>query len=134
PVADLEPVEVGGVTVSRATLRNVDEVRRKDVRVGYTVMVRRAGDVIPEITAVVLEKRPSEAVPWDMPDQCPACGSEVLRIEGEAAHRCMGGLYCPAQRVGALLHFASRKAMDIEGLGEKLVEQLVEYDLVRTVA
>src|SRR5690606_2359434 len=134
PVADLEPVQVGGVTVSRATLHNLDEVRRKDVRVGDTVMVRRAGDVIPEITAVVLEKRPSEAVPWDMPDQCPACGSEVLRIEGEAAHRCMGGLYCPAQRVGALLHFASRKAMDIEGLGEKLVEQLVEYDLVRTVA
>lgn len=134
PVADLEPVAVGGVIVSRATLHNLDEVRRKDVRVGDTVLVRRAGDVIPEITAVVPEKRPADAVPWEMPASCPVCGAEVMRVEGEAAHRCMGGLYCPAQRVGALLHFASRKAMDIEGLGDKLVEQLVEYDLVKNVA
>lgn len=134
PVADLQPVAVGGVIVSRATLHNLDEVRRKDVRIGDTVMVRRAGDVIPEITTVVLEQRPAEAPQWDMPTQCPVCGAEVMRIEGEAAHRCIGGLFCPAQRVGALLHFASRKAMDIEGLGEKLVEQLVEYDLVKNVA
>lgn len=134
PVADLEPVAVGGVIVSRATLHNLDEVRRKDVRVGDTVLVRRAGDVIPEITAVVPEKRPADALPWEMPASCPVCGAEVMRVEGEAAHRCLGGLYCPAQRVGALLHFASRKAMDIEGLGDKLVEQLVEYDLVKNVA
>lgn len=134
PVADLEPVTVGGVVVSRATLHNLDEVRRKDVRIGDTVMLRRAGDVIPEITTVVLEQRPVEAAPWEMPTQCPVCGAEVMRIEGEAAHRCMGGLFCPAQRVGALLHFASRQAMDIEGLGDKLVEQLVEYDLVKNVA
>lgn len=134
PVAELEPVAIGGVIVARATLHNLDEVQRKDVRVGDTVLVRRAGDVIPEITGVVLEQRPVDAQPWDMPACCPICGSEVMRLEGEAAHRCMGGLYCPAQRVGALLHFASRKAMDIEGLGIKLVEQLVEYDLVKNVA
>lgn len=134
PVAELEPVAVGGVIVSRATLHNLDEVRRKDVRVGDTVMVRRAGDVIPEITAVVLEKRPAEAQPWDMPERCPVCDAEVMRLEGEAAHRCIGGLFCPAQRVGALLHFASRNALDIRGLGDKLVEQLVEYELVHSVA
>lgn len=134
PVAELEPVTVGGVVVSRATLHNLDEVQRKDVRVGDTVLIRRAGDVIPEIMSVVLDKRPAEAQPWQMPERCPVCGAEVLRIEGEAAHRCMGGLFCPAQRVGALLHFASRKAMDIEGLGTKLVEQLVEYDLVESIA
>jgi DNA ligase (NAD+) len=134
PVADLEPVPVGGVVVARATLHNLDEVRRKDVRVGDTVLVRRAGDVIPEITAVVPEQRPAGAQPWAMPARCPVCGSEVMRIEGEAAHRCMGGLYCPAQREGALLHFASRRAMDIEGLGDRLVEQLVARDLVRNVA
>lgn len=134
PVAELEPVAVGGVIVSRATLHNLDEVWRKDVRVGDTVMVRRAGDVIPEITAVVLEKRPAEAQPWDMPERCPVCDAEVMRLEGEAAHRCIGGLFCPAQRVGALLHFASRNALDIRGLGDKLVEQLVEYELVHSVA
>jgi DNA ligase (NAD+) len=134
PVAELEPVTVGGVVVARATLHNLDEVHRKDVRVGDTVLIRRAGDVIPEIMSVVLDKRPADAQPWEMPERCPVCGAEVMRIDGEAAHRCMGGLFCPAQRVGALLHFASRKAMDIEGLGVKLVEQLVEYDLVKSVA
>ena len=134
PVAELEPVAVGGVIVSRATLHNLDEVHRKDVRPGDTVMVRRAGDVIPEITAVVLDKRPADAQPWEMPAQCPVCGSEVMRIDGEAAHKCMGGLYCPAQVEGALLHFAQRKAADIEGLGEKLVEQLVQRGMVRNVA
>lgn len=134
PVAELEPVGVGGVTVSRATLHNLDEVRRKDVRKGDTVMVRRAGDVIPEITAVVTEKRPEGAEPWAMPAECPVCGSEVLRLDDEAVHRCMGGLYCPAQREGALLHFASRKALDIDGLGEKVVSQLVERGMVRSPA
>lgn len=134
PVAEFEPVGVGGVVVSRATLHNLDEVRRKDVRVGDTVLIRRAGDVIPEIISVIQERRPEHTELWDMPASCPVCGSEVLRLDGEAAHRCVAGLYCPAQRVGAILHFASRKAMDIEGLGDKLVEQLVERDLVRTVA
>jgi DNA ligase (NAD+) len=134
PVAKLRPVQVGGVTVTHATLHNEDEVRRKDVRIGDTVIVRRAGDVIPEIVAVVKEKRPHGARPWTMPKTCPRCGSQVLRAAGEVAHRCMGGLYCPAQVEGALLHFASRRAMDIEGLGEKLVEQLVAKGLVKTVA
>ncbi len=134
PVADLEPVEVGGVTVSRATLHNMDELERKDVRVGDTVMVRRAGDVIPEITGVILEQRPGDARPWVMPDACPVCGSEVLRLDDEVDYRCQGGLVCSAQRVGAILHFASRRALDIDGLGEKIVEQLVERNLVRTPA
>ncbi|MEW5790576.1 MAG: NAD-dependent DNA ligase LigA [Pseudomonadota bacterium] len=134
PVAILRPVSVGGVTVSRASLHNQDEVERKDVRIGDTVIIRRAGDVIPEVVGVIAEKRPAHAQPWHMPAQCPVCGSEVLRLPDEAAHRCMGGLYCPAQRVGAVLHFASRRAMDIEGLGDKLVEQLVAKDLLRTVA
>ncbi len=134
PVAELEPVEVGGVTVSRATLHNLDEVRRKDVREGDTVMVRRAGDVIPEITTAVADKRPEGAPEWLMPEACPVCGSEVLRLDDEAVHRCMGGLYCPAQREGALLHFASRKAMDIDGLGEKIVSQLVEREMVHSPA
>jgi len=134
PVAVLKPVHVGGVTVTHATLHNQDEVERKDVRVGDTVIVRRAGDVIPEVVAVIPEKRPRGARPWHMPKQCPECGSEVVREEGESAHRCMGGLYCPAQRMGALLHFASRRALDIEGLGDKLVEQLVANGMVRTVA
>ncbi|MEW6613066.1 MAG: NAD-dependent DNA ligase LigA [Pseudomonadota bacterium] len=134
PVAILRPVPVGGVMVSRATLHNQDEVERKDVRIGDTVIIRRAGDVIPEVVGVIAEKRPAHAQPWHMPAQCPVCGSEVLRLPDEAAHRCMGGLYCPAQRVGAVLHFASRRAMDIEGLGDKLVEQLVAKDLLRTVA
>ncbi len=134
PVAQLRPVQVGGVTVSRASLHNQDEVDRKDIRVGDTVLVRRAGDVIPEVIMVILEARPEHTQPWQIPDHCPICGSEVLRLSNEAAHRCMGGIYCPAQRVGAISHFASRKAMDIRGLGEKLITQLVDRELVKTVA
>jgi len=134
PVAVLKPVHVGGVTVTHATLHNQDEVERKDVRIGDTVIVRRAGDVIPEVVGVIPEKRPHHTRHWHMPKKCPECGSEVVREEGEAAHRCMGGLFCPAQRMGALLHFASRRAMDIEGLGDKLVEQLVDTGMVKTVA
>ncbi|MHB0887231.1 NAD-dependent DNA ligase LigA [Acidithiobacillus sp.] len=134
PVAVLRPVQVGGVIVSRASLHNQDEVERKDIRVGDTVIVRRAGDVIPEVVAVIPEKRPAGAQPWQMPQRCPVCGAEVLRLPNEAAHRCLGGLYCPAQRMGAILHFASRRAMDIRGLGEKLAQQLVDSSLVQTVA
>jgi DNA ligase (NAD+) len=134
PVAVLKPVHVSGVTVTHATLHNQDELERKDVRIGDTVIVRRAGDVIPEVVGVIKEKRPRNARSWHMPKKCPECDSEVVREEGEAAHRCIGGLYCPAQRMGALLHFASRRALDIEGLGDKLVEQLVEQGLVKTVA
>lgn len=130
PVARLKPVAVGGVTVSNATLHNMDEVIRKDVHIGDTVIVRRAGDVIPEVAAVVASKRPAGAVRPSLPESCPVCGSEVERAEGEAVARCSGGLFCAAQRKEALKHFASRKAMDIEGLGDKLVEQLVERDLV----
>jgi DNA ligase (NAD+) len=134
PVARLEPVFVGGVTVANATLHNVDEVARKDVRVGDTVIVRRAGDVIPEVVRVVPEHRPEGALPFEMPAQCPVCGSDVVRPEGEAATRCIGGLVCRAQRKEAIRHFASRRAMDIEGLGDKLVEQLIERDLVHNPA
>ncbi len=134
PVARLKPVQVSGVVVSHATLHNQDEVERKDVRVGDSVIVRRAGDVIPEVVGVVMEKRPRGAQSWRMPGHCPVCGSEVIRHPDEAAHRCMGGLYCPAQRMGALLHFASRRAMDIEGLGDKLVQQLVDRKLVTSIA
>ncbi|MCU0935697.1 MAG: NAD-dependent DNA ligase LigA [Gammaproteobacteria bacterium] len=134
PVARLEPVFVGGATVSNATLHNMDEVERKDVRVGDTVIVRRAGDVIPEVVGVLTERRPPGAVPVVMPEACPVCGSQVVRAEGEAAARCSGGLYCPAQRKEAIRHFASRRAMDVEGLGEKLVDQLVDRGLVQTVA
>lgn len=134
PVANLKPVAVGGVMVKRATLHNQDEVSRKDVRCGDTVIVRRAGDVIPEIVMVISEKRPVGANSWHMPSQCPICDSAVERLEEQAAHRCTGGLYCPAQRKGAIQHFASRIAMNIDGLGEKLVEQLVDKGLVRTVA
>ena len=134
PVARLEPVFVGGVTVTNATLHNEDEMRRKDVRVGDTVVVRRAGDVIPEVVSVRLEKRPAGTSPFTMPTHCPVCGSAVARGEDEAIARCTGGLYCGAQRRQALLHFASRRAMDIDGLGEKIVDQLVERDLVRTPA
>jgi DNA ligase (NAD+) len=134
PVAVLKSVQVGGVTVSRASLHNQDEVDRKDIRVGDTVLVRRAGDVIPEVVMVIKEERPPATPPWHMPQRCPVCGSEVLRLANESAHRCMGGLYCPAQRMGAILHFASRRAMDIRGLGEKLVQQLVGHGLVHTVA
>jgi DNA ligase (NAD+) len=134
PVALLRSVQLSGANVTHATLHNSDEVERKDVRVGDTVIVRRAGDVIPEIVAVVPAKRPSGTKRWRMPAKCPQCGSEVVREEGEVAHRCMGGLYCPAQRMGAILHFASRHAMDINGLGDKLVDQLIATKLVRTVA
>jgi DNA ligase (NAD+) len=137
PVAKLEPVFVGGTTVSNATLHNEDETRRKDVRVGDSVIVRRAGDVIPEVVGVVLEQRPSEAAasePFDLykrlGGQCPVCSSPIEREEGEVDWRCSGGLSCPAQRKQALLHFASRRMMDIEGLGDKLVDQLVDAGLV----
>ncbi|HEX5339010.1 MAG TPA: NAD-dependent DNA ligase LigA, partial [Gallionella sp.] len=139
PVAKLEPVFVGGTTVSNATLHNEDETRRKDVRIGDTVIVRRAGDVIPEVAGVVLEKRPADAgAPFDLfkrlDGKCPVCGSAIVRAEGEADWRCSGGLFCPAQRKQALLHFAGRRAMDIEGLGDKLVDQLVDAHLVHTPA
>ena len=135
PIARLEPVFVGGVTVSNVTLHNIDEVHRKDVRVGDTVVVRRAGDVIPELVSVVLEKRPSPvAPPVQLPEHCPVCGSRVLRVEGEAVARCTGGFTCRAQRQEALRHFASRRALDIEGLGDKVIEQLVEHELVRSPA
>jgi len=134
PVARLEPVLVGGVTVTNATLHNADEVRRKDVRVGDTVIVRRAGDVIPEVVQVVGERRPADSRPFEMPTRCPVCDSHVIRPEGEATTRCVGGLYCRAQRKAAILHFASRRALDIEGLGDKLVEQLVERERVQSPA
>ena len=134
PVARLAPVFVGGVTVTNATLHNEDEVRRKDVRIGDTVIVRRAGDVIPEVLRVDVARRPGNAREFVMPTVCPECGSAILRLPDEAIARCTGGLYCPAQRKQALLHFASRRALDIEGLGEKLVDQLVDAGLVRTPA
>ncbi len=133
PVARLAPVFVGGVTVSNATLHNEDEVLRKDVRVGDQVIVRRAGDVIPEVVAVVPGSRREGAAAFAMPRRCPVCGSEAVREEGEADWRCSGGLFCGAQRKQALLHFAQRRAMDVEGLGEKLVEQLVDAGLVQTL-
>ena len=134
PVARLKPVFVGGVTVTNATLHNEDEVRRKDVRIGDSVVVRRAGDVIPEVVRVLAERRPRSAREFVMPTRCPECGSKVVRLEDEAIARCSGGLVCPAQRKQALLHFAGRRAMDIEGLGDKLVDQLVDADIVRTPA
>lgn len=134
PVARLRPVFVGGVTVTNATLHNEDEVRRKDVHIGDTVIVRRAGDVIPEVARVLLERRPAPARAFVMPSHCPVCGSAILRLPDEAVARCTGGLFCPAQRKQALLHFASRRAMDIEGLGDKLVDQLVDSGLVKTPA
>jgi DNA ligase (NAD+) len=134
PVARLKPVFVGGVTVTNATLHNEDEVRRKDVHVGDFVVVRRAGDVIPEVVRVLIDRRPAQVRAFTMPAKCPECGSLVVREEGEAVARCTGGLVCPAQRKQALLHFASRRAMDIEGLGDKLVDQLVDQDLVHTPA
>jgi DNA ligase (NAD+) len=133
PVARLKPVFVGGVTVTNATLHNEDEVHRKDVRVGDTVIVRRAGDVIPEVVAVVPDKRLHEARVFHMPRHCPVCGAEAVREEGEADHRCTGGLFCGAQRKQAILHFAQRRAMDVEGLGEKLVDQLVEAGIIKTL-
>ena len=138
PVAKLEPVFVGGTTVSNATLHNQDEISRKDVRIGDNVIVRRAGDVIPEVVGVVLSKRPSDVgEPFDMvkrlAGKCPICGSAIAREEGEVDWRCSGGLFCPAQRKQAILHFASRRAMDVEGLGDKLVDQLVDAGLIRTL-
>lgn len=134
PVARLEPVQVAGVVVSNATLHNPDEIARKDVRIGDTVIIRRAGDVIPEVVSVVLSKRPDHAKSIETPSHCPVCGSEVVRDEGEAVPRCSGGLYCSAQRKNAIKHFASRRAMDIDGLGDKLVEQLVDEGLIHDVA
>ena len=134
PVARLKPVFVGGVTVTNATLHNEDELRRKDVWVGDTVIVRRAGDVIPEVVGVRSKGPRNAGDRFEMPQQCPVCGSPVVRVPGEAATRCTGGLYCKAQRKQTLLHFAGRRAMDIEGLGEKLVDQLVERELVASPA
>ncbi len=134
PVACLEPVFIGGVTVTHATLHNVGEVHRKDIRIGDTVVIRRAGDVIPEIVKVILEKRPARTEIFTMPARCPVCGSDTISIPGEAAVRCSGGLFCPAQHKESIKHFASRKAMDIEGLGDKLIDQLLAKNFIRTVA
>ncbi len=134
PVARLEPVFVGGVTVSNATLHNMDDLARKDVRVGDTVIVRRAGDVIPEVASVVLDKRPRNTDPVILPPSCPVCGSAIERVEGEAVARCTGGLHCSAQRAEALKHFVSRRALDIEGMGAKIIEQLVDIDRIHTPA
>ncbi|RSE98893.1 NAD-dependent DNA ligase LigA [Achromobacter aegrifaciens] len=134
PVARLKPVFVGGVTVTNATLHNEDEIRRKDVRIGDTVIVRRAGDVIPEVLGPVLDKRPDDAREFVMPTACPVCGSAIERLEDETIARCTGGLFCGAQRKQTLWHAASRKALDIEGLGEKLVDQLVDSGRVKTLA
>lgn len=133
PVAKLAPVFVGGVTVTNATLHNEDEARRKDVRVGDTVIVRRAGDVIPEVVSVLLDKRVQDAPQFSMPRKCPVCGSDAVREEGEADYRCTGGLFCGAQRKEAILHYAHRRAVEVEGLGDKLVEQLVDANIIRTL-
>jgi DNA ligase (NAD+) len=134
PVARLEPVFVGGVTVSNATLHNMDEMTRKDVRVGDTVVIRRAGDVIPEVVRVLLERRVAGAALVELPSRCPVCGSPVVREDDQAVARCSGGRFCSAQRKEEIKHFASRRAMDIQGLGEKLADQLVERDWVKTPA
>ncbi|MFZ0218957.1 MAG: NAD-dependent DNA ligase LigA [Candidatus Aquirickettsiella sp.] len=134
PVARLQPVFVGGATISNATLHNMDEVKRKDIRVGDTVIIRRAGDVIPEIVSIVKEKRPANTPSLQLPKHCPICGSDIIKLESEAAARCSGALYCPAQRKEAIKHFASRKAMNIEGLGNKLIDQLVDTDLIKDVS
>lgn len=133
PVAKLAPVFVGGVTVTNATLHNEDEARRKDVRVGDTVIVRRAGDVIPEVVSVLLDKRQPEAPIFTMPHSCPVCDSVAVREEGEADYRCTGGLFCSAQRKQAILHFAQKRAVEVDGLGDKLVDQMVEAGIVRTL-
>ncbi|MEZ2349172.1 NAD-dependent DNA ligase LigA [Caballeronia sp. RCC_10] len=134
PVARLAPIFVGGATVTNATLHNEDEVRRKDIRIGDTVIVRRAGDVIPEVVGAILDRRPDDAREFVMPTECPVCGSKIERLPDEAIARCTGGLFCPAQRKQALWHFAQRRALDIDGLGEKIIDQLVEENLVRTPA
>lgn len=134
PIARLAPVQVGGVTVTNATLHNADQIARLDVRVGDTVIVRRAGDVIPEVVRVVPESRPAHTQPWQMPTHCPICDSALLREEGAAAWRCSGGLICAAQRKEALIHFAARRAMDIEGIGERFVDALVDFGYVHTPA
>ncbi|SAL70271.1 DNA ligase [Caballeronia terrestris] len=134
PVARLAPIFVGGATVTNATLHNEDEVRRKDIRIGDTVIVRRAGDVIPEVVGAILDRRPDDAHEFVMPAECPVCGSKIERLPDEAIARCTGGLFCPAQRKQALWHFAQRRALDIDGLGEKIIDQLVEENLVRTPA
>jgi DNA ligase (NAD+) len=133
PVAKLAPVFVGGVTVTNATLHNEDEARRKDVRVGDTVIVRRAGDVIPEVVSVLMDKRQGAPALFSMPHTCPVCGSAAVREEGEADYRCTGGLFCSAQRKQAITHFAQRRAVEVEGLGDKLVEQLVDANIVLTL-
>ena len=133
PVARLSPVNVAGVTVTNATLHNIDEIKRKDIKIGDWVYVRRAGDVIPEIVAVIKEKR-ANVSDFNMPNVCPVCGSDVVRQEGEAVYRCIGGLSCSAQNIQAIIHFASRKAMNIDGLGDKLIIQLTESGLISTVA
>jgi DNA ligase (NAD+) len=133
PVAKLAPVFVGGVTVTNATLHNEDEARRKDVRLGDTVIVRRAGDVIPEVVSVLLERRQSDSSIFTMPHVCPVCDSVAVREEGEADYRCTGGLFCSAQRKQAILHFAQKRAVEVDGLGEKLVDQMVEAGIVRTL-
>lgn len=134
PVARLKPVQVAGVVVTNATLHNADQIARLDVRVGDTVIVRRAGDVIPEVVSVMLEQRSKDAQPWEMPKNCPICGSEIVREEGEAVWRCSGELSCPAQRKEAIRHFASRRAMDIEGLGDRFIEDLSDLDYLQSVA
>ncbi|MDD2925320.1 NAD-dependent DNA ligase LigA [Rhodoferax sp.] len=133
PVAKLAPVFVGGVTVTNATLHNEDEARRKDVRLGDTVVVRRAGDVIPEVVSVLPDKRQPGTEPFTMPHTCPVCGSAAIREEGEADYRCTGGLFCSAQRKQAILHFAQRRAVEVEGLGDKLVDQLVDGGIIHTL-
>jgi len=134
PVARLEPVEVGGVTVTNATLHNQDEIDRMDLRIGDTVVIYRAGDVIPKVASVVLSRRPQDTQRFSLPNRCPECDSDIEREEGEVILRCSGGLYCPAQRKEAIKHFASRRAMDIDGLGDKLVEQLVDAGLIQNPA
>ena len=134
PVARLEPMFVGGVTVSNATLHNMDEMTRKDVRLGDTVVIRRAGDVIPEVVRVLPERRVAGAEPVELPQRCPVCGSPVVRESDQAVARCSGGRTCAAQRKEEIKHFASRRALDIQGLGDKLVEQLVDRDWVKTPA
>lgn len=134
PVARLQPVFVGGATISNATLHNMDEVKRKDIRVGDTVSIRRAGDVIPEVVSILKEKRPAHTHALKLPKHCPICGSDIIKLETESIARCSGALYCPAQRKEAIKHFASRKAMNIEGLGNKLIDQLVDTTLIKDVS